>query len=260
MNTRRLTLMLLALAGILLLVERVSTADRQQRDRWAAADALVEAVRQGDVGSVRARLASGTEPDGWALMIAADHNQVTMVRLLLDAGADPNTTHEKGATTLGWAASGGHSKVVALLLKHGANVNLRDPYGESTALMSAADFAHLKVVEQLLRAGADVNLRAIRGHTALMSAASVADSALHAQAIRCARLLLAYRAKVNHCNAEGRTAMSLAAEQGNTGLVQLLLDHHAVVTVPDGEGKLPVDYAAEAGHVRLAELLRKARK
>lgn len=260
MNTRRLLLMLLALAGILILVERASTADRQQRDRWSAANALVEAVQRGDVGSVRARLASGTEPDGWALMIAADHNQVAMVRLLLDAGADPDTTHEKGATTLGWAASGGHSKVVALLLKHGADVNLRDPYGESTALMSAAGSAQPQVVEHLLRAGADVNLRAIRGRTALMSAASMDDSALHAPATRCARLLLAHGAKVNQCNADGRTAVSLAAEQGNTGLVQLLLDHQAMVTVPDSDVKLPADYAAEAGHVRLAELLRKALK
>lgn len=60
-------------------------------------------------------------------MVAVNENHVQVVRLLLEAGADPNTEHDQGATALGWAASGGHAQEVELLLEHGADVNLGEP-------------------------------------------------------------------------------------------------------------------------------------
>ena len=45
------------------------------------------------------------------------------VKLLLDAGADPNKTDREGKTSLFWAAGKGLTDIVTLLLMAGAHPN-----------------------------------------------------------------------------------------------------------------------------------------
>ena len=77
-----------------------------------------------------------------------------MVKLLLDAGANPNKETEFGETSLKSAASMGHSKVVKLLLNAGAQPNKEDEKGE-TPLYSAHKNGHQEVVKVLIDAGAE---------------------------------------------------------------------------------------------------------
>ncbi|EOD41873.1 hypothetical protein EMIHUDRAFT_431850 [Emiliania huxleyi CCMP1516] len=67
------------------------------------------------------------------------------------------------------AAYQGHERVVDLLLRHGAEVNLQASDGYA-ALAGAAFNGHPAVVLQLLRAGADMALRTAAGRTALQIA------------------------------------------------------------------------------------------
>jgi hypothetical protein len=53
----------------------------------------------------------------------------TLVRLLLEAGASPNCTNDRGETPLMTAACWGDRNHVRLLLKSGAQVNIRDHRG-----------------------------------------------------------------------------------------------------------------------------------
>jgi ankyrin repeat protein len=65
-----------------------------------------------------------------ALAFASQFGRVEMVRLLLDAGEDPNRYNPPGAhshsTPLHQAALGGHDDLVRLLVERGARLDLRD--------------------------------------------------------------------------------------------------------------------------------------
>ena len=65
------------------------------------------------------------------------------------------------------ASEQGHAHMVALLLKHGARVDMVDDNGD-TALLCACRMSHLDVTRVLLAAGADtglVNKQASAAHT-----------------------------------------------------------------------------------------------
>ena len=86
-------------------------------------------------------------------------------------GGRVNATYERGEvsglTLLMGAAVYGHERVVKLLLRHGAEINLQSN-GGGTALMFAALHGHERVVDLLLRHGAEINLQDSDGCTALM--------------------------------------------------------------------------------------------
>jgi ankyrin repeat protein len=85
----------------------------------------------------------------------------------LAGGADPNTKDpQSGSTLLATAALMGHTEVVALLLEHGADVNVRSKDG-GTALHAAAFLGRAETVKLLLDKGADSSLRSNIGGTAI---------------------------------------------------------------------------------------------
>ena len=73
-----------------------------------------------------------------ALALAAQHGQAQIVRLLLEAGEDPNRYNLEGnhahTTPLHQAVLGGHEAVVRLLVEHGARLDIRDTIWQGTPL------------------------------------------------------------------------------------------------------------------------------
>ncbi len=73
-----------------------------------------------------------------ALSLSAQHGRVDIVRLLLDAGEDPNRYNHEGhhahTTPLHQAVLGGHEAVVRLLVERGARLDIRDTIWQSTPL------------------------------------------------------------------------------------------------------------------------------
>jgi ankyrin repeat protein len=73
-----------------------------------------------------------------ALALAAQHGHVEIVRLLLDAGEDPNRYNPPGlhphSTPLHQAVIAGHASVVQLLIEHGARLDLKDSIYQGTPL------------------------------------------------------------------------------------------------------------------------------
>jgi ankyrin repeat protein len=94
------------------------------------------------------------------------------VRKHLDAGVNPNTPIEGGTTyPLHYAVHSG-VETVDLLIRHGADVNVRSQRGGGkTALHLAAAGGYLDVVALLLKAGADMNAADNYGHTPMFDAA-----------------------------------------------------------------------------------------
>jgi hypothetical protein len=118
---------------------------------WAAVDALIRrggnmdlavAAATGRVEHVRRALA--TADSGLrhrALAWASQYGHTEVVRLLLDAGEDPNRYNPEGthshSTPLHQAALAGHSAVVRLLVERGARLDIKDILYQGTPLQWA---------------------------------------------------------------------------------------------------------------------------
>src|SRR6202030_1328170 len=77
-------------------------------------------------------------PDGRGnspLMYAAALGTLESMRLLLDAGADPNAANDFAATPLMWCA--GDAPKVRLLLSRGAKADVRSKLGRTPLLIAA---------------------------------------------------------------------------------------------------------------------------
>lgn len=116
-------------------------------------DALLDAVRAGDVAAVRALLDQGVPVDTkfrydrTALSFAADRGQIEMVKLLLERGADVDArdTFYK-STAVARAAYKGHAEVVKLMLAKSSG-------GVSSVLMSGLYGNKPEIVEAALAMG-----------------------------------------------------------------------------------------------------------
>jgi ankyrin repeat protein len=91
-----------------------------------------------------------------ALMTAARTGRIVAVDVLLQHGADVNATERKGQTALMWAAANGHEDVVSRLIEAGADLHVPLKSGFN-ALFFAVREGHGDVVDVLLRAGAKVD-------------------------------------------------------------------------------------------------------
>ena len=113
-----------------------------------------------------------------ALEDAVANCDTALVKLLLDAGADPNVHNPYGTTVLERAVANCDTTLVKLLLDAGADPNLPDnPYG-TTVLEKAVSDCDTELVRMLLDAGADPNVHNPYGTTVLERAVANCDRAL----------------------------------------------------------------------------------
>jgi hypothetical protein len=103
------------------------------------------------------------------LMMAALKGELDWCKRLIERGADVNKT---GWTPLHYAATGGHLKVIELLLEHHAFIDAQSP-NRTTPLMMAARYGSEDSARALIEAGADPTLRNERDMTAADFARSV---------------------------------------------------------------------------------------
>lgn len=88
-----------------------------------------------------------------ALAFAAQHGHVEIVRLLLDAGEDPNRFNpvvgHSHTTSLHQAVFSGHEEVVRLLVERGAKLDIEDILFHGTALGCAEYAGHIGIAKYL---------------------------------------------------------------------------------------------------------------
>lgn len=124
--------------------------------RGAPADGLAAAAGLGNFEEASRFLpAAGSAERHIALALTAQHGHTALVRLLLDAGEDPNRYNPDGlhghSTPLHQAVWGGHLEVVRLLVERGARLDLRDKIHDGTAKDWAAYGRKAEIVEYLAR-------------------------------------------------------------------------------------------------------------
>ncbi len=215
---------------------------------------LLIALLNANFDTAKLLLARGANPNKWdwwgrtPLYAAVDYNTLPtggrpdrpsldettaleMMRLLLDAGANPNAQLKL------------FPPYRSLRMDRGADALL--DIG-TTPLLRAARAADLDAMRLLLARGARVDLPQHRGVTPLMAAAAhnARDTRgrfkTEEQAIEAARLLLAAGADINARDERGRTVLHTAASQGFDELVAFLAAHGADLAAADADGLTPV--------------------
>jgi len=204
-----------------------------------ASQDLFDAIRSDDVVRVRSQLKLGVDPNSrnaqgaTALMQAALHANLSVMRLLIEMKADVNATNAIGATALMWAA--GNPGKVKLLLESGANANAKTNSGRTALIVASAYSDNSATVGMLLKAGAEAKTVDANGDGALGNAATSADPetirlllaagawveergtrgpamrdmtplmrAAGSECVECVRMLIAAKADVNAISAEPR--------------------------------------------------------
>lgn len=115
---------------------------------------LFEHARNGDLGFFETASLSKEELNqqnhkGYSpLMLAAYNGHTDLVKYLLSAGADPNSSDLTGNTVLMGASFKGELEIVRLLVTHGADIHALNPNAQS-ALHFAQMFGRTDVVKFL---------------------------------------------------------------------------------------------------------------
>jgi len=91
------------------------------------------------------------------LVQAVKKDNIETVRKLLEAGIDVNSKdNQYQSSALMWAAHEGHTDIMNLLIKNGANIDEQRSTGE-TALWFAAQKGQLEAIKILVNHGANIN-------------------------------------------------------------------------------------------------------
>jgi hypothetical protein len=133
---------------------------------------LIAEAMNGNLLEVRKLLANGVDVNFanrlgvTALMVACQWDRLEVAEFLLANGADLEIRERnQDRNALIYSCLSGDSRIVKLLLDHGAAVNSTDAVGRS-ALMTAATMGNTELVKLLLQRGANAHLRDHYGATA----------------------------------------------------------------------------------------------
>jgi uncharacterized protein len=181
--------------------------------------AFLAAARREDFAAVKRALLDGASPqardDAGNALAALQKNprRRQMMKLLIQAGVEPNRTNSTGHTPLMQAVVLDDRAYVSALLAIGADPNVLNEQNE-TALSFAVVWGRDAIAALLLRCGAKPN-RPLRPWTPLMYAA-------HEGNVRVGKVLLAAGANVSRKDPYGRTAEDIARAANRTGFVSML--------------------------------------
>ncbi|MDH3466134.1 MAG: ankyrin repeat domain-containing protein, partial [Gammaproteobacteria bacterium] len=143
-----------------------------------------------------------------------------IAKSLLEAGADANALDDQRYDLITIAAVNNDVDMIRLGLEFGADsTTVTSPY-DGTALIAAAHLGHVESVAALISAGAPLDHVNNLGWTALIEAIVLGDGGdRHVQILQ---LLINSGANVNLTDRAGTTPMTLAKARGYTEMVRLL--------------------------------------
>jgi quinoprotein dehydrogenase-associated probable ABC transporter substrate-binding protein len=253
------------------------SVSRARVDEWLAEGSsanqeFIDAVLANDVDRAGYLLGKGADVNGrsdlgeTALTTASRAGCIEMMRLLVRHGARVDRPDGEGSTPLMGAVQRNQAAAVKFLLAHGASIEKGAPHG-FTPLSLAIEEQQFDAAYTLIEGGADVNVPASTHKlTPLMVVASElppeADSMVRILQQRgpmeIARALLAHKAKLDAVDADGVTALMIAAAHDNSQMIALLIQAGADPRVKSAEGETAREIAVRndnLGAVRTLDLL-----
>jgi ankyrin repeat protein len=232
-------------------------ADVNANNTRAQQTALMWAASAQHPTLVNALVAAGANIDArsaggfTALLFAARQGDAESTRILLDAGADVNTAAPDGNSALVIATASGRDDVAVLLLDRGADPN-RDGTG-FTALHAAVPRDMRRVIAALLAHGANPNVRLRAAPPSLFGPARGAGSEVVAEVTGSSRRArpaaanagaAADRAMAAAGSFTGATPFWLAAKNVNVEVLRMLVRAGAQPTLANADGTTPLIAAA----------------
>jgi ankyrin repeat protein len=197
------------------------------------------AAREGNLKEVKRQLAWGVNVNksnfftrDTPLIEAAANGYLDVVKLLIKNGADVNLKGEAWYGPLHAAAAKGHIEVVKILLENGADVNI---FHQNKPLHNAAMNGHVEVARILLAHGADINAKGTDEAAPLHTAVSNNRLAM-------LKWLLSEGANVNPRAAYGCTPLHFAAFGNNVEIGKILLGHGADPTLECNGRPVPDEF------------------
>ena len=231
---------------------------------------LLLAVHEMNLEMIEFLLGKGADPKMLAngllaLNRACERGQLEIVKLLVEAGADPNARGRQGYTSLHEAAKNNHLPVVQYLLSRGADYKATDDKGSTPV-----DLASKKACKETLRfflteLDTDLVMRnsamglaavlnfhdivpllAEKGHNLLGSPSQNEPTPLHIASMEnhyqfARNLLECDPTIVSATNQNGSTPLHTAATKGNTPLIRLYLEKGADPELRNKKGLRPID-------------------
>lgn len=230
--------------------------------------ALITSIRHNNPAAMKELLDNSADPNiqnslgETALMMASAFNELDLVIILLDHGADASITN-KGYSAFTIAVERNHIEIVEELLKRGQDPNKvieyvytsyaddwdpdpdydpdLDSYSDTIifksfiyktyALIRAASKGYLDLVKILLRYYADPNVLDKDHNTALIKAVEIMEYDITKELINAG-------ANLNvQSNTEGVTALMIAKSNDDLDLFKLLLRSGADISITDFQGR-----------------------
>ncbi|KAL8665799.1 MAG: hypothetical protein Q9202_001921 [Teloschistes flavicans] len=176
----------------------------------------VESTRPSGTDQKRGKKTNRDPELGKALYRAVEKQEVKTARVLLEAGADPDSRPSWETPMLVEAVKKGDMKLLEMLLAFGSDIDAHAP-GNGTALYTAISKGKTEMVKLLLKCKADLNKRPSGSEPALYRAvAKQYDDIVHL-------LLQQPNLRIDDTPPGGTTTLYLATKKGNVELVRELL-------------------------------------
>ena len=176
-----------------------------------------------------------------ALWLACIYKQQDYVKILLEAGSNPNIASSGGNASLHAAVSGRcNENIISAILDHGAIVNATNKENV-TALVLTCEKGNENVINLLLNSGANPNIADTNGDIWLHKAARRECCTEVFQAV------LSHGVDVNATNKKNKTALVIACHKGNTDAINILLNAGADPNIPDCKGATCIHHAVIKG-------------
>lgn len=138
-------------------------------------EALIQSGTTRQINPLLLRLKGDAHTLANFLNSAAQYRNLDAIKLLLDAGADPNGDKQPGplfyaATTFYNSEFAHNTTPIEMLIGAGAKVNIKNQNGQ-TPLFNAAQSFNNEAIKVLIEAGAEINVKDCNNETPLLLAA-----------------------------------------------------------------------------------------
>jgi ankyrin repeat protein len=243
-----------------LLCRQIQAERNKKARRRELGEKLYVASAYGQVSSLRSLVAAGADPrykleeegefKGYFPLLMASHKGfLEVMQALLDVKADPNQVGgELSFSSLHQAAGQNQPNAIALLARSGANVNLADTRG-GTPLFVAADQGSKEAVIALLVAKAAVNQAKNNGVGPVFIAAQHGHSDI-------LKLLIKAGGDVNQVRVGNASPLMVASIQRHVECVKILLASGANALHKTDDGDTALDFAIYKKHTAVEAVLR----